>query len=572
MKKSESQFTDTTYRKYQNSNYEKTADGWIKKVEKAEETSQKPVKKEYSDEELAEYAKKASDESLRKAGSGRDERMRIAAKKEIARRRNEGMPEPEKSDNPFDEGMKKGLFDEFPIKTVLGKEYINKGQGWEILEKGKRASIGEVRTWSGEKYQRTKDGWKYLGKISGSTKLSEKKEAIGIADITEVNVGDEVEDYNGLKWTVDRVYHSLDNAKSAGEDVSELVSESWTGPVVVVNGTEGKNIVFGYGEEGAAKFKYAEKKEIKEPQVLKTSNPWPESVDKLTNRSSFDEIEDAAGEVAKEMFEQEFPTDEAKEEWYQKRIEEDKKYSWRTPTYPEQDEQAQKEWKQRERSAWISRKKSGLMGWGARTPISKTAKIANIKGAWKGIADRKEKAAAKAEKEAYAASEKGIKAAEEFKKNMEYRMDEFHKAKDEAKSSMISSIESNSSTIKNNPELKGKLEYSLSSDGLNIKGASGKWSDVEVYFRKPWGGERKYEVQTSAYGALQPDSPEVKAIQLQVDFMTNPQIIEATKSAVLKVEEAQKTYHTALEDLKNRYPNLEHDSLISSIKDSKSWD
>ena len=179
--KNNSPYTDTTTRKYQNSNYEKTKEGWVKKVEQTEaaaaaQASPADTKKEYTDEELAEYAKKASDEALRKAGSGRDERMRIAAKKEILRRKNEGMPEPEKSDNPFDEGMEKGLFDEFPTKVFGGKEYINKGQGWEVLEKA-RAAVGEIRTWSGEKYQKTATGWKYIGKADGSSKpAAEKKE------------------------------------------------------------------------------------------------------------------------------------------------------------------------------------------------------------------------------------------------------------------------------------------------------------------------------------------------------------------------------------------------------------
>lgn len=178
--KNNNSYTDTTTRQYQNSNYEKTKEGWVKKVEQTEaaaaQASPADTKKEYTDEELAEYAKKASDEALRKAGAGRDERMRIAAKKEILRRKNEGMPEPEKTDNPFDEGMEKGWFDEFPTKVFGGKEYINKGQGWEVLEKA-RAAVGEIRTWSGEKYQKTATGWKYIGKADGSAKSAvEKKE------------------------------------------------------------------------------------------------------------------------------------------------------------------------------------------------------------------------------------------------------------------------------------------------------------------------------------------------------------------------------------------------------------
>lgn len=188
--KNNNPYTDTTTRKYQNSNYEKTKEGWVKKVEQTEaaaaaQASPADTKKEYTDEELAEYAKKASDEALRKAGAGRDERMRVAAKKEILRRKNEGMPEPEKTDNPFDEGMEKGWFDEFPTKVFGGKEYINKGQGWEVLEKA-RAAVGEIRTWSGEKYQKTATGWKYIGKADGGAKPSSKKSPSELETISEV--------------------------------------------------------------------------------------------------------------------------------------------------------------------------------------------------------------------------------------------------------------------------------------------------------------------------------------------------------------------------------------------------
>lgn len=45
--------------------------------------------------------------------------------------------------------------------TLVGDRYERLMQSFE---KARKAEIGEIRTWSGEKFQRTKDGWKYIGK------------------------------------------------------------------------------------------------------------------------------------------------------------------------------------------------------------------------------------------------------------------------------------------------------------------------------------------------------------------------------------------------------------------------
>lgn len=168
-------YTDTTFRTYGKSKYEKTDKGWAKQVEEKQQTAQSG-QKEYTDEELAGFARKASDASLKKAGAGANERMRIAAKKELLRRQSEGASEPAPSENPFDDGMQKGLFDEFPTRMFGETEYINKGQGWEVLEKGRGAQIGEIRDWKGGKYQKTANGWVPYTQGGGA---SAKKEGEG---------------------------------------------------------------------------------------------------------------------------------------------------------------------------------------------------------------------------------------------------------------------------------------------------------------------------------------------------------------------------------------------------------
>lgn len=79
----------------------------------------------YTPEQLSDYAKSASDEGLKRAASSGDEQMRVAAKKEIARRKNEGMEN--NTDNPFDKGS---------IQKSKKEERIYKGQVYEKIDKG----------------------------------------------------------------------------------------------------------------------------------------------------------------------------------------------------------------------------------------------------------------------------------------------------------------------------------------------------------------------------------------------------------------------------------------------------
>lgn len=90
--------------------------------EKGDQDSQQ---QSYSPEQLADYAKSASDEGLKRAASSGDEQMRVAAKKEIARRKNEGMEND--TDNPFDKGS---------IQKSKKEERIYKGQVYEKIDGG----------------------------------------------------------------------------------------------------------------------------------------------------------------------------------------------------------------------------------------------------------------------------------------------------------------------------------------------------------------------------------------------------------------------------------------------------
>ena len=473
-------YTDTTTRKYQNSNYEKTKDGWVKRVEQTEQAaaaqaSPADTKKEYSDEELANFARKASDEALRKAGSGRDERMRVAAKKEILRRKNEGMPEPEKSDNPFDEGLEKGWFDNLPTKKFGNKEYINKGQGWEPLEKG-RASVGEIRIWSGEKYQKTATGWKYLGKADGS-------------------------------------------APKAKE----------------------------------------------EPKPY--DKPWPESLDKLTNRASWDEIHTEAEAVAQVRFDEQYPNPE--EDFFKELIEDDKKYPWRTPHYEDLDNQGKEQWKANRKAEWISRDASYIMQPSRRGPApSKTTMISNVKSAWKAIQDKKDRAKADADYKALLESDEGKARKEAFGKALKENVEAFVAIKDSVKENLRNTFNDQLVTtgiLSHADFQKMKFRFSQGlSEQLRISGLSDRWEDTNIYYGREWGDkERVYKVDTTSFGRVEPNSKESSVLMLQVQCLSNPAIIDAVKNAIERVNAASHQMREQNKELANEY---------SEIKSSDVWD
>lgn len=95
------------------------------KPDEGDKNNSSNEKNSYSPEQLADYAKSASDEGLKRAASSGDEQMRIAAKKEIARRKNEGMEND--TDNPFDKGS---------IRKSQREERIYKGQVYEKIDGG----------------------------------------------------------------------------------------------------------------------------------------------------------------------------------------------------------------------------------------------------------------------------------------------------------------------------------------------------------------------------------------------------------------------------------------------------
>ena len=543
-------YTDTVTRRYQNSDYEKTKEGWVKKIKETEEAaaqqaSPADTKKEYTDEELAEYAKKASDEALRKAGAGRDERMRVAAKKEILRRKNEGMPEPERSDNPFDEGLAKGMFDEFPTKVFGGKEYINKGQGWEVLEKS-RAAVGEIRVWSGEKYQKTATGWKYLGKASGNdagakeeskTKKTEKSaEEIALADaLKEHKVTDE--QLNALPTGTEIIQHD----ELSDTDVHCIKQEDGTWLETSTNDSYSLADYPDLFNHPDAKFVDAIIPEAKPAW----DKDWPESVDKLTNRADPETIHAEAKKIAEAKVRAKYPTDE---DFLKEQIESFEKNDWLKPFgWDGMTDEDKKKYADQSIRYQIAIEVRDMLG-SSRYPISKTTQIANIKGAWRAMKQAERDAKAKSEYDAFLATNEGAAGEKALGEKIKSILDDWHKAENEIESQAIKGI---LDILKDSPT-KSLVEDSIlriGRESLEIENRD--YRGVQVNWRRIWDEKDKksFTVQATGYGATKPGSIEAKSIILEAEFLMNEELQTVAKDAIEKYASTQHEYGQKMKEL-----------------------
>lgn len=77
-------------REWSGQKMKKTAEGWVP-VSEEEKVKEEP-EKQYSEQELATFAKESSESHLKQAAAGPDEKLRIAAQKELVRREDEEKP------------------------------------------------------------------------------------------------------------------------------------------------------------------------------------------------------------------------------------------------------------------------------------------------------------------------------------------------------------------------------------------------------------------------------------------------------------------------------------------------
>lgn len=550
-------YTDTTTRRYQNSDYEKTDAGWVKKIKETEEqaaqqASPADTKKEYTDEELAEYAKKASDEALRKAGSGRDERMRIAAKKEILRRKNEGMPEPEKSDNPFDEGMEKGLFDEFPTKVFGGKEYINKGQGWEILEKS-RAAVGEIRVWSGEKYQKTNTGWKYLGKASGKDAGAKKetREKTDKKSLEETLLADSLKGHNVTKEQLDKL--------PVGTEITQHdeLSDTDIHCIKVENGNwleTNQNHEYSVDDmlEGCNHADATFVNAVIPEEKSAWNKDWPESVDKLTNRADAETIHAEAKKIAEAKVRAKYPTDE---DFLKEQIESFEKNDWLKPFgWDGMTDEDKKKYADQSIKYQIATEVRSILGKPGKT-ISKTAQIENIKNAWSSLKKAERDAKAKADYDAFLATNEGASGEKALGEKIKSILDDWHKAESEIESQTIKDI---LDILKDSPA-KGLVEsgtISIGRETLRIENRD--YRGVEVNWRQDWKtSEKSFGVQAVGFGFVHPGSQDAQAVILEAQFLADEKLQTVAKDAIEKYADTQHEYGQKMKELEKQ--NTEYD-------------
>lgn len=79
-------------REWSGQKMKKTTEGWVPISEEERDREKVEPEKQYSEEELATFARKSSESHLKQAASGSDEKLRIAAQKELVRREDEEKP------------------------------------------------------------------------------------------------------------------------------------------------------------------------------------------------------------------------------------------------------------------------------------------------------------------------------------------------------------------------------------------------------------------------------------------------------------------------------------------------
>ena len=253
--------------------------------------------------------------------------------------------------------------------------------------------------------------------------------------------------------------------------------------------------------------------------------------------------------------------------FYKERADYHKKNFWDSAKFPKDGTDEEKaQWREWEKRQWIAsegRRIAGIRTY--RDDPSKSSMLSNIKSYWKSVQEKKDKAKADADYKALIESNEGAAGRKAFGEALKANAQEFITKKNEIKAQLLDTIKSQFATGVFTDAEMDKMKISLSGDSkMSISGLSSRWEDVEVYYRKRWGDEgRKYEVQTTSYGSIEPGSAEAKIVFLQAQCLSNPQIIEAIKGAIEKVDEAKKVMQVQTKELEAKY---------SDYRESEVWD
>ena len=158
-------------REWSGQKMKKTATGWIpvneeeRDREKVEPEKVEP-EKQYSEEELATFARKSSESHLKQAASGSDEKLRIAAQKELVRREDEEKPLTKKEVE----------------KEKENKESLPSTE--KVIEKLRTLSDEQIKHYYNAPYDRIKNAAKFIADERGLT-LEDKFEPLELNDSIE---------------------------------------------------------------------------------------------------------------------------------------------------------------------------------------------------------------------------------------------------------------------------------------------------------------------------------------------------------------------------------------------------
>lgn len=147
-------------REWSGQKMKKTATGWIPVNEEEGDREKVEPEKQYSEEELATFARESSESHLKQAASGSDEKLRIAAKKELERRNIEKTKE----------------------KTKENKESLPSTE--KVIEKLRTLSDEQIKHYYNAPYDRIKNAAKFIADERGLT-LEDKFEPLELNDSIE---------------------------------------------------------------------------------------------------------------------------------------------------------------------------------------------------------------------------------------------------------------------------------------------------------------------------------------------------------------------------------------------------
>lgn len=297
----------------------------------------------------------------------------------------------------------------------------------------------------------------------------------------------------------------------------------------------------------------------------KPENPWPDDVDKMKRTVDWQTLEAAERKLIEAELAHKYGDEEGLFNYLME------KNSWDKERYDSYSTEEEKNhFKEETIRDWVNRQIGSLRGGYRRSDrLSVTARIEQLKNRYKRIADEKEKARQEAAQEEYLKTDEGISRRREFESKKEQLSNEFSQNEKSSKDRVISEILSLDGIDFTQEEIE-KIHVSVNREALLIRGISDSgWDDVQIHYRsKSWNGDgpKKYTVDVKSFNDVEPeDKKTLKAIAVQLSFLTNSDLIEKTKSIIDDYDKTLMEIARKRQELKKEYGN------ILSSGEKKDW-